>query len=100
MPDQLSSKEIANKIRPYVTATENKIRPYINQNKIEFTLTIDVPRIRLERGYWRIPIRPSREPYPLFAYYESLAELEDLIQQNLDMKVSIASGSPLEEELA
>ena len=56
---------------------------------------MDDAGIQLRNDYWRIPIRPSREPDPLFPYYEALADLEDEVQENEGIKVTIASGNPL-----
>jgi hypothetical protein len=61
----------------------------------DISLSMDDSRIHLRNGYWRIPIRPSREPSPLFPYYEALADLEDEVQENEGIKVTIASGNPL-----
>jgi hypothetical protein len=63
----------------------------------DITLMLDESRIQLQNGYWRVPIRPSREPDPLFPYYEALADLEDEMQESEGIKVTIASGDPLTE---
>ncbi len=76
------------------------VRPYIQDKQIEdITLHVDEKRIVLQNGYWRIPIRPSREPRPLFPYYEALANLEEEIQDKEDIKITLASGDPLVEEI-
>ncbi len=81
-----------------LTATDvaNRVRPYVAKKTIgDITLSLDDTRILLRNGYCRIPIRPSREPHPLFPYYEALADLEDELQENEGLKVTIASGNPL-----
>jgi hypothetical protein len=81
-----------------LTATDvaSRVRPYVAKKTIgDITLSMDDARIHLRNGYWRIPIRPSREPDPLFPYYEALADLEDEVQENEGIKVTIASGNPL-----
>ena len=79
----------------------DRVRPYVATKKVgAISLSIDEPRIRLQHGYWRIPIRPSLEPQPLFSYYEALADLEDEIQEREGIKVTMASGNPLTEEIA
>jgi hypothetical protein len=81
-----------------LTATDvaSRVRPYVAKKTIgDITLSMDDARIHLRNGYWRIPIRPSREPSPLFPYYEALADLEDEVQENEGFKVTIASGNSL-----
>jgi len=83
-----------------MTATDvaNRVRPYVAQKTIgDITLSVDEARIKLRNDYWRIPIRPSREPEKLCPYYEALADLEDEVQENEGIKVTIASGDPLTE---
>ena len=83
-----------------LTATDvaNRVRPYVTKKTIgDITLSVDEARIHLRNGYWRIPIRPSREPNPHFPYYEALADLEDEVQENEGLKVTIASGNPLDD---
>jgi len=67
---ELTSIDIANRVRPYVSKTTVG----------GITLWLDEARIRLQNDYWRIPIRPSTEPEPLFPYYEALADLEQEVQ--------------------
>ena len=75
------------------------VRPYVAKMTVgDITLWLDEARIRLQNEYWRIPIRPSREPQPLFPYYEALADLEEAIQDFEHIKVSIASGDPLTDD--
>lgn len=84
-----------------LTAQEvaNRVRPYVASKKVgTISLSLDEGRIQLQHGYWRIPIRPSVEPQPLFPYYEALADLEDEVQEKEGIKVTIASGDPLYEE--
>jgi hypothetical protein len=81
-----------------LTATDvaSQVRPYVAKKTIgDITLSMDEARIHLRNGYWCIPISPSREPSPLFPYYESLADLEDEVQEYEGLKVTIASGNPL-----
>ncbi len=76
-----------------------RVRPYVAKKTIgDITLWLDEARIRLQNDYWRIPIRPSREPEPLFPYYEALADLEEEMQEGEGIKISLASGNPLTED--
>lgn len=86
--ETITAEEVAVCVRPYITMR------YIG----DIALEIDAARIHLRNGYWNIPIRPSRWPDPLFPYYEALAEIEDQVQEQEGLKVTIASGEPLAEE--
>jgi len=83
--EPLFPQEVARRVRPYVTGRQIG----------DIALWVDDARIHLRNGYWNIPIRPSRWPDPLFPYYEALAEIEDQVQENEGLKVTIASGEPL-----
>jgi len=84
----LTSQEIA-----------DKVRPYLQGRRIgDISLTLDESRIHLRNDYWRIPIRPSHWPERTFAYYEELADLEDEVQTKEGIKVTTASGDPLDAE--
>jgi hypothetical protein len=85
--DTLTPQEVAVRVRPYIT----------NRHIGDIALQVDAARIHLRNGYWNIPIRPSRWPNPLFPYYEALAEIEDQVQEQEGLKVTIASGEPVTE---
>jgi hypothetical protein len=77
----------------------DRVRPYVASKKVgTISLSIDEIGIHLRNGYWRIPVRPSVEPEPLFPYYEALADLEQEVQDGEGIKVTIASGDPLSED--
>ena len=82
--ETLTPQKVADRVRPYVAGKKVGI----------ISLSMDEIGIHLQNGYWRVPIRPSVEPQPLFPYYEALADLEDEIQDGEDIKVTIASGDP------
>ena len=86
--ETLSPQEVALRVRPYV----------IGKHIGDIALRIEDARIHLRNGYWNIPVRPSRWPNPLFPYYETLAEIEDEVQEREGLKVTIASGEPMTEE--
>ena len=86
--ETLSPLEVALRVRPYI----------IGKHIGDIALRIDGARIHLRNGYWNIPVRPSRWPNPLFPYYETLAEIEDEVQECEGLKVTIASGEPMTEE--
>ncbi len=85
--ETLSPQEVAMRVRPYI----------IDKHIGDIALRIDDARIHLRNGYWNIPVRPSRWPNPLFPYYETLAEIEDEVQEREGLKVTIASGEPMVE---
>ena len=73
-----------------------KVRGYVAKTTVDdITLWLDEARIKLQNEYWRIPIRPSREPNPLFPYYEALADLEQEMQDKEGIPISISSGEPM-----
>jgi hypothetical protein len=89
--------ELVNELSPAEVAT--RVRPYVTGKSIgDIALSVDDARIALRNGYWRVPVRPSREPNPLFPYYEALADIEDEVQEKEGIKVTIASGDPTESE--
>lgn len=85
--ETLSPNEVALRVRPYV----------VGRHLGDIALTLDEVRIHLRNGYWNIPVRPSHWPNPLFPYYEMLADIEDKVQENEGLKVTIASGEPITE---
>lgn len=86
--ETLTSETVAARVRPYVAG----------KSVGNVALFVDDARIHLRNGYWRIPVRPSREPNPLFAYYEALADLEEEVQEKEGLKVTMASGDPWIED--
>ena len=85
--ETLSPQEVALRVQPYV----------IGKHIGDIALRIEDARIHLRNGYWNIPVPPSRWPNPLFPYYETLAEIEDEVQEREGLKVTIASGEPMTE---
>lgn len=84
-----------------ITAADvaERVRPYIDTFRVgNITLHLVEPGIYVFHGYWRIPVRPSHEPEPLFPYYEALANLEQELQDETGLKVSLSSGEPLTED--
>ena len=85
--NELMPADVASRVTPYVTG----------KTLGDISLHVDDARIHLRNGYWRVPVRPSREPNPLFPYYEMLAGIEDEVQEKEGIRVTIASGDPLDE---
>lgn len=85
---EMTSIDIADIVRPYVAKTTIG----------DITLWLDESHIKLQNDYWRIPIRPSREPEKLFPYFEALADLTIELQDTEGIKVSISPGEPLTED--
>lgn len=84
----MTSQEVAKRVRRYI----DKV------NVSGVTISFNEAEIQLYHGYWKIPLHPSKEPEPMFPYFEALANLEAQIQESEGIKVSISSGEPLTEE--
>lgn len=92
----MATVELVNELSP--TEVAARIRPYVLSKRVgDIALSLDDAHISLRNGYWRVPVRPSHEPNPLFPYYEALADIEDEVQEKEGIKVTIASGDPLDE---
>lgn len=85
---ELTASEVAKRVRPYVEK--------ITLGNI--SLSVNEAGIYLTHGYWRIPISPSREPKPLYPYIQALATLEEEVEENEDLRVTMTSDDPLEWE--
>ena len=87
----LTAEQVADKVRPYLEGrvVNGKIRLSVDNEDIWYSH---------DSGYWRVPIRPSIWPRPTFPYYEELADIEDAIQENEGLKISLASGEPVEDK--
>ncbi len=84
-------------LTPQIVA--DRVRPYLTGKHIgDISLMLDESRIQLQNDYWRIPVRPSSEPNPLFPYYEALADIEDEVQEKEGIRVTMASGNPLTDD--
>ncbi len=75
-----------------------RVRSYVEQVKVgDVTLRLDEENIQLRTDYWRLPVRPSRDPENFYDYVEALAKLENEIEAKEKIKIMIASGNPLVE---
>ena len=56
---KLTPAEVAARIRPYVANMTMPAFP-------DITFSVSEEGIRLSRGYWRVPIHPSRDPKSVY----------------------------------
>ena len=56
---KLTAAEVAARIRPYVANMTMPAFP-------DITFSVSEEGIRLSRGYWRVPIHPSRDPKSVY----------------------------------
>jgi hypothetical protein len=57
-------------------------------------LEVDESRVRLQNGYWYVPIRPSVEPPRMFEYYEVLAEVEEALEEVDRLQIQLVPSEP------
>jgi len=48
----------------------------------DITFAVLPKDVRKERYSWSVPVRPSRQPQAMYAYYEVLAEVETQIEEH------------------
>jgi hypothetical protein len=58
------------------------------------TLEVIESGIRNEGHWWYVPLRPSAWPEKLFEYYEALADLEETLDQEEQLKVFLVILDP------
>ena len=58
------------------------------------TLEVIDSGIRKKQYWWEVPIRPSKEPKRRYAYYEALADVEDVVahKQKVDVFLVPTNG--------
>jgi hypothetical protein len=79
------SAEVADAIRPH-------FRGY-QLNGITFEILSD--KIRKVDEWWRVPVQPSRWPDRLFPVYETLAIIEEKLQDEYGLNVVFSLGEPV-----
>ena len=66
MTTELMPRDVALRVHPCVTG----------RTLADISLHVDEARIHLRNGYGRVPVRPSREPNPLFLTARGLRTLK------------------------
>ena len=77
--------EIADAVRMY-------LRDY-QQNGITFEVLAD--KIRKVDQWWRVSVQPSQWPERLFPVYETLAIIEEKLQEEHGLDVLLSLGEPI-----
>lgn len=72
------------------------VQKYLDVNPLgDITLAVLPKDVRKERYSWRVPVRPSRQPEKIYAYYEVLAEVETQVEEHENVNILFA---PVYEE--
>jgi hypothetical protein len=73
------------------------VREYLKNRRPDgVTLEVDEPGIRKEPYWWSVPVRPSSEPSKRYEYYETLAEVEEEIEEQEQLKVFLVPSDAIE----
>lgn len=58
------------------------VQKYLDANPLgDITFAVLLDEVQRERYSWSVPVRPSRQPQTMFAYYEVLAEVEMQVEE-------------------
>ncbi len=64
------------------------VQKYLDKQRLgDITFSILEEEVRRERYAWYVPVRPSREPEKIFAYYEVLTEVETEIDEKEHLNI-------------
>ncbi len=75
------------------------VQKYLDANPLgDITFSVLRDEVQQERYSWGVPVRPSRQPQTMYAYYEVLAEVETQIEER--EHISILFVPVYEEEPA
>ena len=88
---KLTPAEVAARLRPYMA---NLVMPSLP----DVTFSLDEEGIYFSRGYWRVPIQPSRDPKRLSLIAEALGALDDKLKSRENFLITLEIGDPLTEE--
>ena len=71
------------------------VREYIrDRNPGGVTLdVIDEEVVKIDY-WWRVPVRPSKQPPHAFEYYDTLAEIESEIQEDKQLNIILVPAIP------
>lgn len=59
------------------------VQKYLDANPLgDITFAVLPDGVRQERYSWSVPVRPSRQPQAMYAYYEVLAEVEMQVEEH------------------
>ena len=64
------------------------VQRYLDANPLgDITFAVLPDGVRRERYSWSVPVRPSRQPQTMFAYYEVLAEVETQVEEKEQVNI-------------
>lgn len=64
------------------------VQKYLDANPLgDITFAVLLDKVRRDRYSWTVPVRPSRQPEKMFAYYEVLAEVETQVEEHEDVNI-------------
>ena len=86
----LTPAEVAARVRPYAAKMTLPAMP-------DITFSVGEAGIYLSRGYWRVPIHPSRDPEIIYPFIELLGDLQDKLRDCEGFRVTIETGDPRTE---
>jgi hypothetical protein len=71
------------------------VRGYVKDRHPDgVTLDVIEAGVRKIDDWWRVPIRPNREPSHTFEYYDALAEVESRIQEDRHLNILLVPAPP------
>lgn len=75
-------------MKPNKQAIAQVVRDYIrDRHPGGITLEVVEQGVRHEDYWWYVPIRPSKEPQKRYEFYETLADVENELEENEHLKV-------------
>ena len=86
--NEMTKAEVAQKVREKL----------VGRRPVGVTLEVIEERIARVNDWWRVPVRPSAWPEPMFAYYEALAEVEGELVDEDHLNILLSTGEPLSEQ--
>lgn len=78
------------------TAIADAVRPYLKGYQPDgITFEVLSDKIRQIDHWWRVPIQPSHWPDRLFPIYETLAIIEEKLQDENGLNILLSLGEPV-----
>lgn len=65
--------------------------------KDDITLAVNPHNVIIGDGWYRVLVRPSREPENYIAYMEAMVELELSFSDDWQMNILLSTGDPIDE---
>ena len=87
----MTNEEIARLVREHLSAAKSRWQEQLG----EINFTVEAANIRNGDNWWRVMVRPSQEPWHLFALYELLAEVSEALHEETGRNILLTGGEPL-----